>query len=145
MYEKLTSVASAVIKTGKNLNLKKKGYTIEHGSVLEFGNPDPKFQDHLKEIIRSGCQTIIMVALETELQAFLECCREDKDVRDRQRIVRNFHLPERHTRTGKGPVAVRVARTRDRDSNGGIQFTSNIGYHICKKNAALKSCCPGCV
>ena len=51
---------------------------MEHGSVLEFRNPDPKFHDHLTEIIRSGCQKIIETALETELRVFLEYYQDAK-------------------------------------------------------------------
>ncbi|MBM4311408.1 MAG: IS256 family transposase, partial [Deltaproteobacteria bacterium] len=115
---------------------------MAHGSVLEFRNPDPKFHDHLTEIIRSGCQQIIEEALETELRVFLEYYQDAKDAHGRQRIVRNGHLPERHIQTGIGPVAVKVPRTRDRAPDGGIQFRSSIVPTYLRKTRSIEELLP---
>jgi len=115
---------------------------MAHGSVLEFRNPDPKFHDHLTEILRTGCQQIITEALETELRVFLEYYQDAKDGHGRQRIVRNGHLPERHIQTGIGPVAVKVPRTRDRAPDGGIQFRSSIVPSYLRKTRSIEELLP---
>jgi hypothetical protein len=70
-----------------------------NNSVLEFRNPDTKFQDHLTEIIRSGREQIIEAALETELLVSLNYYNDVKDRHGRQRIIRNKHRADRHIHT----------------------------------------------
>ncbi len=101
-------------KHTKPLNPEEKGYTMENNSVIELRNPDPRFRDHLTEILQAGCQQIIAEALEAELQGFLECHRAFKERGGKQRVVRNGYLPARELQTGVGPVVVKVPRTRDR-------------------------------
>ena len=87
---------------------------MKKGNVLSLTNPDPEFQDHLTELLRSGCQEILATALEAEISSFISEYQDLRDDSDRKRIVRNGYLPQRDIQTGLGQVPARVPRSRDR-------------------------------
>jgi transposase-like protein len=71
---------------------------------------------------------MLMQAVEAEVEAFLTAHADLTDDRDRRRLVRNGHAPERHIQTGIGPLAVSRPRVRDRGRDGSepIRFSSAI-------------------
>jgi putative transposase len=115
---------------------------MQEDSVLAYRNPDPKFHDHLTEILQAGCQQIVASAIETELKIFFEHYKDLKDPLGRQRIVRNGYLPEREIQTGIGSVKVKVPRTRDRQANGGIRFSSNILPAYLRRTRSIEELLP---
>jgi len=77
-------------------------------------------RDALTQILRQGAQRMLAMAIETEVEEYLdEHCRQlDQD--DHRLVVRNGYLPQRKIQTGIGQVAVRQPRINDRrlDQNG---------------------------
>ena len=130
-------------KATKLLNPEEKGYTMKNNTVIELRNPDPKFRDHLTEIIQAGCQQIIATALETEISYFLNQYKELKDENGKQRIVGNGYLPERKIQTGVGQVNVKVPRSRDRQPGGRpIRFSSNLVPPYLRRTRSIEELLP---
>jgi transposase-like protein len=116
---------------------------MENNSVLDYRNPDPKFYDHLTEILKAGCQQILQTALETEIQDFLEQYIDFTQENGKQRIVRNGYLPEREIQTGVGQVKVRVPRSRDQQAAGQpIRFSSNLLPPYLRRTRSIEELLP---
>lgn len=81
----------------------------------------------LDSLVREGARKMLQVALEAEVNSFLEEHGSLRDGRGNRRVVRNGHLPERSILTGAGPLEVRQPRVRDRAPEGEkIRFGSSI-------------------
>jgi len=80
--------------------------------------------DLLTEVLRDGARQLLALAVEAQVDEFLN---QHNASHDKSCFVRNGHLPERVIQTGIGDVAVEVPRVRDR-SNGddGLKFMSTI-------------------
>ena len=63
------------------------------------------------------------LAIEAEVETFIESYKTQRLESGKQRIVRNGHLPEREIQTGIGPVEVKVPRVRDRKTNSDNKIT----------------------
>lgn len=68
----------------------------------------------LDEIVRKGAQELLRVALEDEIQDFLERNRHLVDAEGRRLVVRNGYSGERDVLTGAGPLRVKQPRAADR-------------------------------
>ena len=77
-------------------------------------------RDVLTQILRQGAQRMLTMAIESEVEEYLnEHCRQvDQD--GHRQVVRNGYLPQRQVQTGIGQVAVRQPRVNDKrlDHNG---------------------------
>lgn len=83
-------------------------------NIIAFRNPaEDTIQDQLTEFLRVNASKLLQAAVEAEVNALINKFKNSK-VEDKQRIVRNGHLPERDIKTGIGDVAVKVPRVRDR-------------------------------
>ena len=80
------------------------GYTMKDDNVISIKKPEGNFNDHLTEMLREGCRRILEKALEVEMEAFIEHCKDLKDDQGRQRVIRNGYLPEREVQTGIGQI-----------------------------------------
>ena len=71
---------------------------------------------------------MLMQAVQTEIDAFIEGHAHLVDDWGRRRIVRNGHAPERRVQTGIGPIEVQRPRVRDRGAAAAppIRFTSAV-------------------
>jgi putative transposase len=67
----------------------------------------------LDEICRRGAERILAVALEAEVDAYLERHRGARDGRGHALVVRNGHARPRTVTTGAGALAVRAPRVDD--------------------------------
>ena len=61
----------------------------------------------LDTLVREGARKILQVALEDEVQLFLDAHAARVDEHGRRLVVRNGHLPARQIVTGAGPLDVR--------------------------------------
>ena len=84
------------------------------------------------------------LALEAEIDLFINQYKELTDDLGRQRIVRNGHLPERNVQTGIGAVAVKAPRIRDRQGRGSerIIFSSAILPPYLRKTRSIEQLIP---
>lgn len=71
-------------------------------------------EDGLSSFLRSAAQRMLQVAVEEEVNTFIESHRQERLAGGQQRIVRNGYLPTRGIQTGIGEISVNMPRTRDR-------------------------------
>jgi putative transposase len=70
--------------------------------------------DLLQGILKDGAQRMLAVAIEAEVEGFIDQYRSLTTADDKAAIVRNGYLPERTIQTGLGNIAVKVPKVRDR-------------------------------
>lgn len=102
---------------------------MEEGTVVPLPRPGTTLTDDpLLAVLLEGARSLLMQAIEAEVETFLVAHAGLTDDRRRRRLVRNGHPPERHLQTGIGPIAVRRPRVRDRGGDGSppIRFSSAI-------------------
>ena len=89
---------------------------------------NPEVRDPLTEVLREGARRMLALAIEAEVEEFINQHHTLKDEGGRRAIVRNGYLPERDILTGLGSIPVSVPRVRDRrkEVSQPIQFTSSI-------------------
>ena len=83
----------------------------------------------LDEIAREGARRMLMMALETEIAAYIGHHRNERDADGRRLVVRNGKAKSRAVICGAGTLKVRAPRVNDRrlDEEGKRQrFTSQL-------------------
>jgi transposase-like protein len=70
----------------------------------------------LEKIAREGARRMLQLALENEVQEYIEKHQDLTDETGKKIVVRNGYLPERDILTGVGSLNVKQPRTRARDS-----------------------------
>ena len=70
---------------------------------------------NLRDLARKGAELMVRLALEAEINEFIEGHLSKRMPNGGQRIVRNGYHRERLIQTGIGDVSVKVPRSRDRD------------------------------
>ncbi len=114
-------------------------------NVIDLNVPAESTQDALTELIREGAKKIIMEAVETEIECFMDRFRSMRMENGSQRVVRNGYLPERKITTGVGEVAVKVPRARDKMGKAAdkeIQFQSSLIPKYLRKTGSLENLIP---
>ena len=97
-------------------------------------------KDMLTEMIRTGARELLAVAIEAEVNEFLQA----NNVKEgKARFVRNGYLPEREIQTGIGGVAVEMPRIRDRDQSAdGTQFNSSLIPKYLRRSTSMNEFLP---
>ena len=124
---------------------RKDTHTMPKDNVVDFKKPEPFVDDPITEVLRTGAKKLLAEALEAEIESFLCQYRELRDEQGRKRVVRNGHLPERSIQTGIGPVAVKVPRARDRQSDavsGPVRFKSSLLPPYLRKTRSMEELIP---
>lgn len=82
----------------------------------------------LEEVIVKGAQKMLKLALENEVDEFIQKHSTLKDEEGNRIVSRNGYMPERDILTGIGPLTIKQLRVDDRplDQNDMERFTSNI-------------------
>jgi len=75
--------------------------------------------DALTEYLREGTRRLLQVAVEAELEEFLEQWELVRDLKGRKAVVKNGYNPERSIATGIGTINIRMPKLRDRSRSGG--------------------------
>jgi len=88
----------------------------------------------LRDLARKGAELMVRLALEAEINEFIEMHSSKRMTNGGQRIVRNGYHVERQIQTGIGDVSVKVPRSRDRDSDSNQRDRKDSG---CKKEQIL--------
>ena len=71
-----------------------------------------------QDLARKGAELMLRLALEAEINEFVESHQTKIMANGRQRIVRNGYHPERTIQTGIGNISIKVPRSRDRNQEG---------------------------
>ena len=119
-------------------------HTMTNDNVISLKKPESFVDDPITEILRNGARKLLAQALETEIELFISQYKDLTDELDRQRIVRNGHLPEREIQTGIGPVFVKAPRVRDRhhEATKRIRFSSSILPPYLRKTKSMEQLIP---
>jgi putative transposase len=88
----------------------------------------------LRDLARKGAELMLGLALEAEINEFIEGYSSKLMPNGVQRIVRNGYHRERLIQTGIGDVSVKVPRSRDRDRDRNQRDSKESG---CKKEQIL--------
>ena len=97
--------------------------------MLKIADPNGEMTLTLDEIAREGARRMLVVALEAEVEAYLERHRGDRDENGRALVVRNGKARPCKVTCGAGTLEVQAPRVNDRrvDENGERQrFSSAI-------------------
>lgn len=79
------------------------------------GNPALEdFPSALEQALHKGAQAMLQLAIELEVQQYIEKYQQALDEKGHRLVVRNGYLPERDLLTGLGPVTVKQPRVDDR-------------------------------
>ena len=97
--------------------------------------------DPLQEILKTGAQTMLAAAIESEIEYFLNQHRALQTNDNKAAVVRNGYLPERTIQTGLGDIAVKVPKVRDR-SGAKIKFNSQLVPPYLKRAKAIDELLP---
>ena len=107
----------------------------------DFG--DLTARDALTEILRTGAQRLLRVAIEKEVADYINERSDIVDEDGRRLVVRNGSLPEREILTGVGPVAVSQPRVRDKRSGSEREdFTPGILPRYLRKTKSIEELIP---
>ena len=88
-----------------------KDSTQQHDFIKEGNN-----WSALEEIARAGARKMLQMALENEVQDFIDSFKNRTDETGKRIVVKNGYLPEREIATGIGPVNLKQPRVRIRGS-----------------------------
>lgn len=111
---------------------------MKENTVIDFKSP----ADALTELLRTGARQLIIEAVESEMDVFLQKC-SDILSDGKRRVVRNGYLPAREIMTGIGKVNVQIPRVRDRsDEKEKIQFRSLLIPPYMRRTATLNEMLP---
>jgi putative transposase len=86
--------------------------------VMPEDDAGQEFALALDEICRAGAERMLAVALEAEVDVYLERHRKDRDERGRALVVRNGHARTRSVLAGAGAIEVQAPRVNDRRIEG---------------------------
>jgi len=113
---------------------------MEKTNVVEYRNPAKEIvNDQLSDFLRESAQKMLRIAVEAEADDFIEAHRSKRLSNNRQRVVRNGHLPEREIQTGIGGITVKMPRVRDqeKESDDPIVFQSSLVPKSMRRTATL--------
>lgn len=115
---------------------------MNEDNVIQLDDPaksESLFTDTLTEIARTGAQQMLAIALQAEVDAYLEQ-NQSRLTNGHQRLVKNGYLPERSVQTGIGDIAVKVPRVKDKNKE--LKFSSLIVPPYLKRSLSLEKLLP---
>ena len=99
--------------------------------------------DVLTEILKTGAQQLLQVAVQQEVAEYIDARKEITDEHGRRLVVRNGFLPEREIMTGVGPVTVSQPRVRDKRSREQREiFTPGVLPKYLRKTKSIEEMIP---
>jgi len=97
--------------------------------------------DPLTEFLREKARTFLQIAVEAEMEEFLQEWEGVRNLERKRTVVRNGYNPERTIQTGIGELSVRMPKVRDRSRNGVVFHSSLIPPYI-RKSRSLSELVP---
>jgi len=101
----------------------------KYSQEIKFIKDRADARSALEEVIVKGARKMLKLALENEVDEFIQKHSTLKDEEGNRIVSRNGYMPERDILTGIGPLTIKQPRVDDRDLNDHSQderFTSNI-------------------
>ena len=98
-------------------------------NVLQFAGRETITTDALTQLLKSGAQQMLQVAIEAEVHDFMLQFQDRLLDDGRAAVVRNGHQPERELQTGIGPVTIKVPKVRSRDGEPVLAFIPRRSGH----------------
>ena len=80
----------------------------------------------LEQIARKGAQKMLKLALENEVEEYIQKYSDEVDKDGKRIVVKNGSMPKRDIVTGMGPIAITQPRLDDRRLDSGERFSSSI-------------------
>ena len=80
----------------------------------------------LEQIARGGAQKMLKLALENEVEEYIQKHSEKVDMDGKRIVVKNGSMPKRDIVTGMGPIAITQPRLDDRKLDSRERFSSSI-------------------
>ena len=80
----------------------------------------------LEHIARKGAQKMLKLALENEVEEYIQKHSDEVDMDGKKIVVKNGSMPKRDIVTGIGPLAITQPRVDDRRLDSGNRFSSSI-------------------
>ncbi|PIU29027.1 MAG: hypothetical protein COT09_02985 [Candidatus Hydromicrobium americanum] len=96
---------------------------------IEFIKGEESAWSVLEEIAREGARKMLKLALENEVEEFVQKHSALRNEQGRKVVAKNGYMPERDIVTGMGPIRIKQPRIDDRylkDYSNASWFTSNI-------------------
>jgi putative transposase len=97
-------------------------------------------ESHLDSLVRQGAQQMLAIALEHEVEAYIQQYSNVVDEKGHQLVVRNGHHSERGILSGAG--VMRVSQPRVHDKREGQQFKSSILPAYMRKSPTIEKLIP---
>ena len=98
------------------------------------------------EICREGARRMLAVALETEVDAYVEALADQLDGNGNRLVVRNGHARPRTITTGAGRIDIRAPRVDDGrvdvETGERLRFRSSIVAPWCRKSPKVTEALP---
>ena len=92
---------------------------------IEYVKEEPEYTwSVLEQIARAGAQKMLKLAMENEVEEYIQKHSEKVDMEGKKVVVKNGYMPQRNIVTGVGPLAIKQPRIDDRALDE--RFTSSI-------------------
>ena len=94
---------------------------------IEYVKEEPETSwSVLEQIARKGAQKMLKLALENEVEEYIQKHSDEVDRDGKRIVVKNGSMPKRDIVTGMGPMAITQPRLDDRRLDSGERFSSSI-------------------
>lgn len=116
---------------------------MRKNTVVDLKKPEEPFQDALTEVLRQGARKMLAVALEAEVETFLQQHQHLVNEQGHREVVRNGYMPERQIQTGLGAMDVKAPRVKDKRKGGEkVRFNSQILPPYLRRTKSLDELIP---
>jgi putative transposase len=112
----------------------------ENNNQLPF--PQGINQDPLTDILRRGAQKMLAIALEAEIEAYIETHQSLQTSSNHRGVVRVGYHKERDIQTSMGPISVKVPRAKNRTNHEIEEFSSTLIPKYLRKSLSLEEAIP---
>jgi transposase-like protein len=107
---------------------------------LKVEQTHPETYQTLEEVVRAGAKKMLIVALEAEVEAYIQVHQGERDKKGHALVVRNGHSQERTIQCGAGTLQVKAPRVHDQRPSH--HFSSKILPPYLRRSPRLETAVP---
>jgi transposase-like protein len=117
---------------------------MKKNNTLKDFKPEEETQNLLDKIIREGARKMLQIALEEEVEEFINAHSARKDEHGHRIVVKNGYKPPRSILSGAGPLEINQPRIDDRklEELGEQRFSSKILPPFMRRVPSLNNLIP---